>query len=609
MVEGKEGISRKNLIDLIFVFILAVSVLFMFGFVTAWTNNILSNLSQTGINYSTVIGVKINEDVGHVYNISINHTAGTNNITQINITLPAGFNFSLALYGVTTGSNGSGNLSDFSGNTHYALFFSNKTTSAGTILTWTATNDSAPPITTPYRNASAYIFEFNESLNSSFFWFNATINDPGIYNITVRIRYNMTAFYNETNITIYVNDTTNPNSVPLNISVYNSDNTRISNNTEGNYHNGTISMNISTVDSWAAVRSVFFNVTNASGYSNTSTFFKAKNSTADKYWNYTLDTSTLLPDGNYTVTVYANDTNGNLNKTARINLTIDNTLPSGSVSCTPATVMSGDPVTCSCSVTDATSGVNTSATDYTSGPSTTNTGTHTETCSFSDMAGNSGTASGTYVVELSGGGPSGRGPSTLSVITKTSSFSEITPEAPKIMSGFKAETGVKEIQIEVSETAQNVKVTVEKYESKPTEVLASKTGTYKYIYVKTQNLTDKLSKAKMTIQVEKSWISEKAITKEDMALFRYDENANKWNELTTSFKEESNNYYYYEIELNSFSYFAIAPKEGVLPEEEEEEIPTGGEEKGAISYWVWIVIGLIVLAVIIGLGVKLKKKK
>jgi len=87
-----------------------------------------------------------------------------------------------------------------------------------------------------------------------------------------------------------------------------------------------------------------------------------------------------------------------------------------------STVTSGDVVTCTCSPTDSLSEINTSATTITTTPSTANTGTFTESCGFADNAGNTGIASTTYTVELSGGGSSsggGGGSSSSSGYTRT----------------------------------------------------------------------------------------------------------------------------------------------------------------------------------------------
>ncbi|MBI3623092.1 hypothetical protein HY212_03375 [Candidatus Pacearchaeota archaeon] len=118
---------------------------------------------------------------------------------------------------------------------------------------------------------------------------------------------------------------------------------------------------------------------------------------------------TGLSDGNKTIKVYVNDSANNLALNNSYVVLVDTTSPSASPSCTPSLAHTGDTVTCTCSGSDSTSGVAT--TSATSTPSTANTGTFSYGCTVTDNAGNSASASTSYNVELlgSGGGSSGGG--------------------------------------------------------------------------------------------------------------------------------------------------------------------------------------------------------
>jgi len=115
----------------------------------------------------------VNEDVGFVYNISVNNTDGTApmNITYVNITIPSTFTF-LA----------------FSNGTNASI--TNNFTNTSTVLSWT--------------NLTGLVMH----LSKNYFWFNATASTPGIYNLTVTTRNSTTSY--STNITITINDTTLP---------------------------------------------------------------------------------------------------------------------------------------------------------------------------------------------------------------------------------------------------------------------------------------------------------------------------------------------------------------------------------------------------------------
>jgi len=181
----------------------------------------------------------------------------------------------------------------------------------------------------------------------------------------------------------------------------------------GNY-SGSIVLNVSVNQTITGIDSVYFNITNSSGQVNWT-----QASGSGIYYNATFNTASLA-DGMYNITVYANESQlGNLNSSEWIQITIDNTPPSLTYSCTPSSVDEGDTVTCSCSGTDATSGFNSSSlSSYTSSPSTSSTGTFTLTdCSGRDYAGNLGTGTATYTVV--GIASSRRSSTTAATWTKT----------------------------------------------------------------------------------------------------------------------------------------------------------------------------------------------
>lgn len=396
----------------------------------------------------------------------------------------------------------------------------------------------------------------------------------------------------------------------------------------GNY-TGTIVLNVSVIKTYsrqdANISSVWFNITYSNGTQVNFTRAIVGTAAGNNY-NLSIDT-TMFIDGGYNITVYANDTaltkptftqgyaNGtNLNNSASIYIVLDRTAPTGSYSCSPESVSAGDTVTCSCSPSDATSGINSSATGSTTNPSTGDTGTHTLTCSFADMVGLTGSASTTYTVELifSSGGATGI---TATSNQKVSSFTQITPGAAAIIKNFNADTGLKEIQINVNNNAQNVKVTVTKYDTKPAEVSVEKIGkVYKYIQVNASNLADKLSNAKFTIKVNKSWVSSNSLTKDNVALFRFDSTAGKWNELTTTYASEDDTYYYYDATTPGFSYFAIGEK--TVTGQPSTQQPSGQQPSGEVpsvaewswNNWMWISLGVIA-AVAAAVVLFLMKKK
>jgi len=199
------------------------------------------------------------------------------------------------------------------------------------------------------------------------------------------------------------------------------------------------------------------------------------------------------------------------------------------------------------------------------------------------------------------------------LLKKIHSWTEITPGVATIMKDFDSKIGIKEITINVNNPAQNVKITVTKHNEKPTEVSVEKSGkVYQYVQIETENLQEKLNNANVQFRVEKSWVSQNSLNKESIAVSKFNNISNKWNELTTTYLEEDNTYYYYKVELNSFSYFAISEKKVLQEVDNEEEIQKNSEiktEEEKINLtWLWIVIIIIIILILSGIGYKKFKR-
>ena len=374
---------------------------------------------------------------------------------------------------------------------------------------------------------------------------------------------------------------------------------------------------------------VFLNITNSSTVGQRN-FTKLSNVTAP-FFNATINVTdaAVYPDGKYNITIWANDSIylrnasddvlSNLNNSEYIQFTIDRTPPS-SVTLTAGTGTTTTKNVITITAVDATSGINTCSVGG-SGVTITGTGTGTQTltqtglnCGTSysyivtcaDQAGNTKTSTSTSFSTSScssGGSGGGGGSGTTNAIEKVNIL-DIIPGADATISNFADEMGVKDIKISVNEEADNVKITVKKFDTQPAEISVAKTGNvHKYLQIKSQNLGDKLDKAIVTIKVQKNWLLDNSIDKANIALYKFDESAGKWKELSTVYKSEDDNYYYYDTELTSFSYFAISEK--VI--KEPEVVPEPEPEKNLL--WLWIIIGIVLVAVIVGGGFAVKKRK
>jgi len=325
--------------------------------------------------------------------------------------------------------------------------------------------------------------------------------------------------------------------------------------------------------------------------------------------NFTLNSSAKYDVTlNASVTEIGNETNVSYSALpyySGLTTITETTDPTATATCDPAVLYAGTSFPCSCSGTDdevTDSGVNTETGSSTSSDGTstpTSTGTFTYTCTVTDNAGNEASDTATYTV---GRPPSDSGTTTPSLPKKIHSWTKITPGVVTIMKDFNKEIGIKQIQIEVNNPAQNVKITVTKHDGKPAEVIVEKSGkVYQYLQIGAENFDNTLDKATIEFRVGRTWVAGVELEKNDIAVSRYNEAANKWNELTTTYTESDNDYYYYEVELDEFSYFAISEK-AVVGEGE-----PSAEEEGGISVWVWILIAVVIIA-IIAWQMKAKKK-
>ncbi|MCK4650461.1 hypothetical protein KAT36_04495 [Candidatus Pacearchaeota archaeon] len=211
----------------------------------------------------------VDEDVSSLYNISVQNTdtVTTANITQVNITFPFSFSFSADSNGTDAG-------------THT---FTNTTT----VLSWD--NDGL------VMNGT-----------TQYFWFNATAFTPGSYNLTI-VTTNSTG-PETTNISVTINDTTDPSSIEF-VSPTESDNSNLS--------QSNIAINITATDNGVidTIIARLFNSTKDQINSSTS-------ATSPLFINFT-----GLDDGVYYFNATVNDTYGNSNSTSTRTITLDSSNP------------------------------------------------------------------------------------------------------------------------------------------------------------------------------------------------------------------------------------------------------------------------------------------
>ncbi len=138
------------------------------------------------------------------------------------------------------------------------------------------------------------------------------MND-GTYNLTVNATNSSGTVVGNISVTGVTVDNTKPNVVTINAP-----------STGANYSasiTSSIILNTTVNDTTLTVDTVFFNISNGTDPFTTGTAIQSGD-----FWNVTLDLTTLA-ETTHTITVWANDTVGNINNSESVSITIDNTAP------------------------------------------------------------------------------------------------------------------------------------------------------------------------------------------------------------------------------------------------------------------------------------------
>ena len=551
-----------------------------------------------------------------------------------------------------------------------------------TISNLTFTLDRTAP------NVTGFVMNFTNSSNFSANFvgkieFNVTANDSTTSVQSVKIgfnngngtEFNLTAARNSSawsvelpvstiadgiyTVQYYVNDSLNNFNQSRNSSTgpltFRLDRTapNVTNITFGNYTNGiaigpalanktgNVLINLTAFinDTTLSVQNVLFNVTNNSG---TVLGLSLSGSRVVEYWNASsvINVSNLA-EGTYFINVIANDTVGNTNRTQNFTFIIDRSVPTATVSCSPSSVTVGDVVSCTCSGTDSFSSIVNNT--FTGGSSTqsittSSTGTATSsTCTVVDAAGNSATATGSWsanAAAASTGSSTGGGAGGSSAGVSTGVKDQFEKKVwTSINKGETATVELKnglisisQLNFAVGKTVYGPWVQVQKVDKLPSEVKPLKTDVYTYVQITSNNVKDALSgMVDVKFKVPNTWIAEKKLTNEDVALLHFENK--KWNQLNTLFSSNDGTYSWFSAQTPGFSYFAVgealntvtspavvsAPikagepitsahssnEEVVSSEDEVSSEKVESSSKTRSSFLIWIMLGAIILIVLV----------
>jgi len=205
----------------------------------------------------------------------------------------------------------------------------------------------------------------------------------------------------------------------------------------------------------------------------------------------------------------------------------------------------------------------------------TSAGTKSVKCTVTDQYSNSASTTASIRVSSAGAPSSGSSGGATTTVTDV-----VAGESVSITSSVGEVTS---INIVLAESAENVEISTESHDSKPTAVDAVPDAKiYKYLSVNAENLDQNIiDTANIDFRVSLGWANKNNLGSDEISLYRY---VDYWHELKTILVLTDEEYLYYTADTPGFSYFAIGEKSMVV-----------GEES---SYWtIYFVIALAIVLV------------
>lgn len=344
------------------------------------------------------------------------------------------------------------------------------------------------------------------------------------------------------------------------------------------------------------------------------------------YWATEFNVSTLA-EGSNRVTIYVNDTWGNINNTETCSFTIDKSNPSATVDCGSGYDNPNDVVTCTCSGSDG-SGTGVRSNVFPNELATitylAGTGGTSDTCTVTDKVGNTATATGTWTVSSGsttsggggGGGSSGGGSSCVALThAKKHAWTEINPEDKPEFVTNDDDFGITKVKFHVNKKGKGHWMEIRKGDCGCGNFSRMPTKTYKCMEIIKAKIVpeEEIASPTLEFKVANSWFVSNGIARNGVALFRY---TTTWEELPTTLGIDNGTFTTYTAETPGFSYFAIgakteAPAPVVAPEPEPvvapptptptptgQAIPTAPVKQKAL--WPWVVLlGIIIVVIVI----------
>ena len=523
--------------------------------VTIYVNGILTNESApVGSQMFNVSNVPLGDDDEYIINVSARDAVDNINATNASVTMT--LDTTVPLINITSPTTVSYNKGG-------ALMYVN----------FTYIESNAKNYTVTISNATATInTTTSESVStgtiSELFYLNSTAAD-GYYNTTVTMWDNASLSNTLTVVGLVVLDNTPP-TAPSGLTP-----------ASGSYDDDSVSL------SWTAASDDLSPTLNYSIYLN------------NVYNGSTTSTSysiSGLTEGNHTFNVSAADVAGNVNATNDSTIitvdTIDPVISNLSLSTTsPSTY--GASITVTVNVLDERSGMSAVSAagvslthqsgDMWNGTISAGYGTNTVTVIATDNASNSVTNTSLIYTgptapstDDDGGRPNLPAP-LPNVITTEGKGATLSEPAVSVTLDF-AKGEVMSIVVDAKDVMDSIYITVQKLEGKPADVAVSAPGNvHSYININVGKVSGEIAGANIAFKVEKKWLSQNNIAKDNVMLARFSEGA--WQQLETTVLNGDDDFVHFSARTPGFSTFAIVAKDVAVTEPVDEiEAPVSVEE-------------------------------
>jgi len=155
-------------------------------------------------------------------------------------------------------------------------------------------------------------------------------------------------------------------------------------------------------------------------------------------------------------------------------------------------------------------------------------------------------------------------PGVTYTISSSHMWNSVAPGTPATMTIDSDKIGVDTIAINVKESADTVTLKVEKLGSAPDVKETLSVNVYQYLQFTLTNLAnEKIESVDLELKVEKSWLAEKGLSEDKVALYKYGDDTGSWDKLAIVKTRSDANFVYYKVSTSGFSYYAIGSTEGI----------------------------------------------